>query len=91
MMVPTPVDAPLDIVLVEKTVQVSSFLKYVFKCVLDENDSNSKLRNDAVSEVCALQNIQIYRNYMSLFLLMQSFPQKVKLINNLHQRLPEYP
>ena len=52
MMVLTPVDAPLDIALVERTVQVSSFkyLKYLF----DENDKTSKLRNDAVSEILTL-------------------------------------
>ena len=46
MMVLTPVDAPLEIALVETTVQVSSF-KYL-KYLLDENDKTSKLRNDAV-------------------------------------------
>ena len=46
MMVLTPADAPLDIALVEKTVQVSSF-KYL-KYLLDENDKTSKIVNDAV-------------------------------------------
>ena len=52
MMVLTPVDAPLDIALVERIVQVSSF-KYL-KYLLDENDKTSKLRNDAVSEILTL-------------------------------------
>ena len=46
MMVLTPADALLDIALVEKTVQVSSF-KYL-KYLLDENDKTSKIINDAV-------------------------------------------
>ena len=46
MMVLTPADAPLDIALGEKTVQVSSF-KYL-KYLLDENDKTSKIINDAV-------------------------------------------
>ena len=47
MMVLTPVNAPLDIVLMERTVRVSSckYLKYL----LDENDKNSELRTDAVN------------------------------------------
>ena len=52
MMVLTHVDVPLDIVLVERTVQVSSF-KYL-KYLLDENDKNSELRTDAVSEILTL-------------------------------------
>ena len=52
MMVLTPVNAPLDIVLVERTVQVSSF-KYL-KYLLDENDKTSKIINDAVSEILTL-------------------------------------
>ena len=52
MMVLTPVNAPLDIVLMERTVRVSSckYLKYL----LDENDKNSELRTDAVSEILTL-------------------------------------
>ena len=47
MMVLTHVDVPLDIVLVERTVQVSSF-KYL-KYLLDENDKNSELRTHVVN------------------------------------------
>jgi len=47
MMVLTPVNVPLDIVLVERIVQVSSF-KYP-KYLLDENDKTNKIINDAVS------------------------------------------
>ena len=60
MMVLTPVNAPLDIVLMERTVQVSSF-KY-FKYLLDENDKNSELRTDAVSEILTLYANQVYYN-----------------------------
>ena len=52
MMVLTPVNAPLDIVLVERTVQVSSF-KYL-KYLLDEKDKTNKIINDAVSEILTL-------------------------------------
>ena len=57
MMVLTPVDAPLDIALVEKTVQVSSF-KYL-KYLLDENDKTSKLRNDAVRNFDVVKQLSL--------------------------------
>ena len=57
MMVLTPVDAPLDIALVERTVQVSSF-KYL-KYLLDENDKSSKLRNDAVRNFDVVKQLSL--------------------------------
>ena len=57
MMVLTPVDAPLDIALVERTVQVSSF-KYL-KYLLDENDKTSKLRNDAVRNFDVVKQLSL--------------------------------
>lgn len=57
MMVLTPVDAPLDIALVERTVQVSSF-KYL-KYLLDENDKTSELRNDAVRNFDVVKQLSL--------------------------------
>ena len=57
MMVLTPVDAPLDIALVERTVQVSSF-KYL-KYLLDENDKTSKLRNDTVRNFDVVKQLSL--------------------------------
>lgn len=57
MMVLTPVDAPLDIALVERTVQVSSF-KYL-KYLLDENDKTRKLRNDAARNFDVVKQLSL--------------------------------
>ena len=57
MMVLTPVDAPLDIALVERTVQVSSF-KYL-KYLLDENDKTSKIINDAVRNFDVVKQLSL--------------------------------
>ena len=56
-MVLTPVNAPLDIVLVERTVQVSSF-KYL-KYLLDENDKTSKIRNDALRNFDVVKQLSL--------------------------------
>ena len=58
MMVLTPVNASLDIVLVERTVQVSSF-KYL-KYLLDENDKTSKIINDAVRNFDVVKQLNYY-------------------------------
>ena len=57
MMVLTPVNAPLDIVLVERTVQVGSF-KYL-KYLLDENDKNSEIINDAVRNFDVVKRLRL--------------------------------
>ena len=57
MMVLTPVDAPLDIALVERTVQVSSF-KYL-KYLSDENDKTRKLRNDAARNFDVVKQLSL--------------------------------
>ena len=73
MMVLTHVDVPLDIVLVERTVRVSSF-KYL-KYLLGENDKNSELRTDAVN----FRNFDIVRQL--------SLPQRVEINSTMDMSL----
>ena len=89
MMVLTPADAPLDIALVEKTVQVSSF-KYL-KYLLDENDKTSELRNDAVrnfdvvKQLSLLMTIEWQHHWYVVILYMKSSSKKTSQF--LYQRL----
>lgn len=86
MMVLTPADAPLDIALVEKTVQVSSF-KYL-KYLLDENDKTSKIINDAVRNFDIVKQLNLLimssRNDSTMYLSLYykcSLPQR-RLLNS---------